>query len=186
MIMTMMIMIMMTAIIIITSKGVVVVESGVAPTRDTQQETTRDTQQETTRDTQQETTRDSKRQQETTRDNKRQQETTRDNKRQQEIYTQQDISSHNKTPKSQPEKMKSRVAIDAPLPQDALDELKSLDPFLYFAEPVDDDLEPTYRTIIPDPMDFSTMRQKLMDGGYTKGRERQARGCCIDLTAGAP
>lgn len=60
--------------------------------------------------------------------------------------------------------------------QDALDELKALDPLLYFAEPVDEDAEPTYRSIIPDPMDFSTMRKKLMNGWYTPGRERQELG----------
>jgi len=57
-----------------------------------------------------------------------------------------------------------------------LDELKALDPLLYFAEPVDEDAEPTYRTIIPDPMDFSTMYRKLMNGGYTLSDGRQQLG----------
>ena len=55
--------------------------------------------------------------------------------------------------------------------KDALDELQGIDPLRYFAEPVDEDLEPTYRTVIPDPMDFSTMRTKLQRGEYTEYSE---------------
>ena len=51
--------------------------------------------------------------------------------------------------------------------RDALDELQGLDPLRYFAEPVDEDQIPEYRTVIPDPMDFATMRVKLERGEYT-------------------
>ena len=50
---------------------------------------------------------------------------------------------------------------------DALDELQALDPLGYFAQPVDDEAIPEYRTVIPDPMDFSTMRVRLRRGEYS-------------------
>ena len=56
---------------------------------------------------------------------------------------------------------------------DALDELQALDPLGYFATPVDEELIPEYRTVIPDPMDFGTMRARLHRGEYT--REGAAR-----------
>ena len=55
--------------------------------------------------------------------------------------------------------------------KDALDEIQGLDPLRYFAEPVDEELEPTYRQVIPDPMDFSVMRTKLMRGEYTESKQ---------------
>ena len=55
--------------------------------------------------------------------------------------------------------------------KDALDELQGLDPLRYFAEPVDEELEPTYRTVIPDPMDFATMRVKLHKGAYATPKD---------------
>ena len=50
--------------------------------------------------------------------------------------------------------------------KDALDEVQGLDPLRYFADPVDAEAEPTYRIIIPDSMDFSTMKSKLNRGEY--------------------
>ena len=54
--------------------------------------------------------------------------------------------------------------------KDALDELQALDPLHYFAEPVDEDVEPSYRSVIPDPMDFSSMRCKLHHGEYSNAK----------------
>uniref|UniRef100_A0A0D3KNP6 Bromo domain-containing protein n=1 Tax=Emiliania huxleyi (strain CCMP1516) TaxID=280463 RepID=A0A0D3KNP6_EMIH1 len=48
-----------------------------------------------------------------------------------------------------------------------MDELQALDPLGYFAQPVDDEAIPEYRTVIPDPMDFSTMRVRLRRGEYS-------------------
>jgi hypothetical protein len=50
---------------------------------------------------------------------------------------------------------------------DALDELESLDPLGYFGSPVDEELIPEYRSVIPDPIDFGTMRARLYRGDYT-------------------
>ena len=44
--------------------------------------------------------------------------------------------------------------------------LERKDPRQFFAWPVTDNIAPGYSTIIPKPMDFSTMKQKIEDNQY--------------------
>lgn len=48
-----------------------------------------------------------------------------------------------------------------------LKSLEKRDPQQFFAWPVTDDIAPGYSTIITNPMDFSTIRQKMEDNQYT-------------------
>lgn len=45
--------------------------------------------------------------------------------------------------------------------------LEKKDPQNFFAWPVTDNIAPGYSSIITNPMDFSTMRQKIEDNQYT-------------------
>ena len=54
--------------------------------------------------------------------------------------------------------------------KDALDEVQSLDALRYFAKPVDNEIEPSYNQVIPDPMDFGQMRLRLLRGEYASPR----------------
>lgn len=66
----------------------------------------------------------------------------------------------------------ARPPFSLPFPCLSPDADQALDPLCYFAEPVDEETEPTYRTVIPDPMDFSTMRGKLYRGEYSRPAHR--------------
>lgn len=52
-----------------------------------------------------------------------------------------------------------------------LPNLERKDPRQFFAWPVTDSIAPGYSTIIPRPMDFSTMKQKIEENQYKTLRE---------------
>ncbi|XP_042218426.1 bromodomain-containing protein 7-like isoform X2 [Homarus americanus] len=52
--------------------------------------------------------------------------------------------------------------------------LEKKDPQQFFAWPVTDAIAPGYSSIISQPMDFSTMKQKIQDNGYTNLKQFQS------------